>query len=193
MSIDHTIIVGGIPIPSEDPLFLATLAVHVPAGIVCVVAGIFAMFSRKRAGRHPTAGSVYYWSLFVLFVTMTALSVMRWAENYHLFVLGALAFAAASIGRTARRKQWSSWTKFHIVGMGASYVLMLTAFYVDNGKNLPLWREFPQWAFWILPALIGLPIIIYAMLCHPLARRTPASPLPVHYSQIKSRTRSRFP
>jgi hypothetical protein len=40
----------------------------------------------------------------------------------------------------------------HISGMGASYVLLLTAFYVDNGKNLPLWRELPQWAFWILPS-----------------------------------------
>ena len=28
--------------------------------------------------------------------------------------------------------------------MGASYILLLTAFYVDNGKNLPLWRELPE-------------------------------------------------
>ena len=31
--------------------------------------------------------------------------------------------------------------KLHITGMGTSYVLLLTAFYVDNGKNLPLWRD----------------------------------------------------
>ena len=36
--------------------------------------------------------------------------------------------------------------------MGASYIFMLTAFYVDNGKNLPLWRELPQIAFWLDPA-----------------------------------------
>ena len=24
----------------------------------------------------------------------------------------------------------------------------LTAFYVDNGKNLPLWKELPEIAFW---------------------------------------------
>ena len=34
---------------------------------------------------------------------------------------------------------------------------MVTAFYVDNGKNLPPWREFPQRAFRVLPAGIGLP------------------------------------
>jgi rsbT co-antagonist protein RsbR len=34
--------------------------------------------------------------------------------------------------------------------MGASYILMLTAFYVDNGPNLPLWSELPWLAFWVL-------------------------------------------
>ena len=41
---------------------------------------------------------------------------------------------------------------------------MLTAFYVDNGKTLPLWREFPVIAFWILPSAIGVPLILYALL-----------------------------
>ena len=43
--------------------------------------------------------------------------------------------------------------------MGASYILTLTAFYVDNGKNLPLSRELPQIAFWLLPGAIGAPLI----------------------------------
>jgi hypothetical protein len=57
--------------------------------------------------------------------------------------------------------------------MGVSYILMLTAFYVDNGKNLPLWKELPEWAFWILPALIGAPLIIHALVRHPLVRQLP--------------------
>jgi hypothetical protein len=28
--------------------------------------------------------------------------------------------------------------------MGASYILLLTAFYVDNGKNLPLRGSYPK-------------------------------------------------
>jgi hypothetical protein len=48
--------------------------------------------------------------------------------------------------------------------MGVSYILMLTAFYVDNGKNLPLWSTLPSWVFWILPALIGTPAIVYALM-----------------------------
>jgi hypothetical protein len=61
---------------------------------------------------------------------------MRWTESYHLFFLGALSFAAASIGRSARRRRWRNWlVGFHITGMGLSYILLLTAFYVDNGKH----------------------------------------------------------
>ena len=55
--------------------------------------------------------------------------------------------------------------------MGLSYILMLTAFYVDNGKNLPFWKELPQIAFWLLPAGLGLPLIVHTLLKHPLARR----------------------
>jgi hypothetical protein len=52
--------------------------------------------------------------------------------------------------------------------MGASYVFMLTAFYVDNGKNLPGWRELPQIAFWLLPSVIAIPVILYNHFRHPL-------------------------
>jgi hypothetical protein len=39
---------------------------------------------------------------------------------------------------------------------------------VDNGKNLPLWKELPEIAFWVLPSLVGVPILIYALFRHPL-------------------------
>jgi hypothetical protein len=55
--------------------------------------------------------------------------------------------------------------------MGASYALLLIAFYVDNGKNLPLWKELPASAYWLLPAAIGIPLIARALLWHPLVRR----------------------
>ena len=48
--------------------------------------------------------------------------------------------------------------------MGVSYILLLTAFYVDNGKSLPLWKELPSIAYWILPGAIGGPIIGRALL-----------------------------
>ena len=147
------------------------VALHVLVGLVCVVAGAVAMLSPKRMGRHPTFGAIYYWGLVVVFVTASGLSVVRWAENDHLFILGVLAFIAATLGRAARRRRWHGWVRLHIVGMAGSYILLLTAFYVDNGKNLPLWKELPPIAYWVLPAAIGLPLTIRAVLKHPLARQ----------------------
>jgi hypothetical protein len=49
---------------------------------------------------------------------------------------------------------------------------LLTAFYVDNGRNLPLWKDLHPVAYWLLPAAIGIPIIVHAVLRHPLIRRT---------------------
>ncbi|HWS66208.1 MAG TPA: hypothetical protein VN325_25890 [Steroidobacteraceae bacterium] len=110
-------------------------------------------------------------------MTASGLAAVRWAEDYHLFILGALAFGAAFRGRLARRRRWSHWVKLHITGMGTSYVLLLTAFYVDNGKNLPLWRELPPLAYGLVPAVIGIPLIVRALLWRPLAR-APQPPSP---------------
>ena len=164
-----TTLVFGVPVPSVDPVFLAAVRLHILAGIACVVAGIVAMLSHKRRGRHSTLGTIYFWFLALVVTSAMGLAVVRWAENYHLFFLGALSLIAATVARTALRQRWRNWVRFHISGMGLSYILMLTAFYVDNGKNLPLWRELPQWAFWVLPAAIGLPLLLHAVLLHPLA------------------------
>jgi hypothetical protein len=106
--------IGGLPLPSDAPLFLAFVAVHVVAGLTAVVAGAIAMLSLKQPGRHPQAGTVYYWALALVFVTMSVLAISRWSEDYHLFILGLLSFVAATIGRTARRKLWPSWPRIHI-------------------------------------------------------------------------------
>jgi hypothetical protein len=166
-----TTIVFGVPVPSVDPVFIAVVRFHILVGIVCVAAGATAMLSAKGRGRHSTFGTIYYWCLAIVVVTASGLSVARWAENYHLFALGALSLAAATIARTAMRQRWRNRVRLHITGMGLSYILMLTAFYVDNGKNLPLWRELPQWAFWVLPTLFGFPIVIHAILRHPVVER----------------------
>lgn len=158
--------IAGIEIPSTDPIFLTVVGIHVLLGIACTITGAVAMLSQKRAGQHPRFGTIYFWCLTGLFLTATGLAAVRWAEDYHLFILGALSFAAACLGREARRQRWCNWIRLHITGMGASYVLLVTAFYVDNGKQLPLWKQLPQFAFWLLPSAIGIPIIVYVLLRH---------------------------
>jgi hypothetical protein len=166
--------VAGITIPSQDPVFLSIVATHIVLGLICGVSGLLAMMSAKGPGRHPLFGSIYFWSLAAIFATVIALSLMRWAHNSHLFALGTLSFAAALLGRGARRRRIGRWERMHIVGMGSSYILLLTAFYVDNGHQLPLWRDLPTWTYWTLPALIGMPIIAWALLRHPLVRQAAA-------------------
>ena len=154
----------GFELPSDSPLFLGVLSFHILFGLACVVLGIVAMLSQKRRGRHPKFGTMYYWSLATLFASATVLAAMRWSEDYPLFVLGALSFLDASVGRIARRQLWRRWIDFHVTGMGLSYILMLTAFYVDNGKNLPVWRDLPYLAYWVVPGAIGLPVITNALI-----------------------------
>jgi len=171
---EATTIIGGIQIPSTDPAFLAvTIGVHIPLGIVCVLAGAGAMLSQKGRGRHSTFGIIYFWCLLALFCSATFLSVMRWSENYHLFVLGALSFVCAWIGRSALRGRWRHWVRLHMTGLGLSYIFLLIAFYVDNGKQLPIWKDLPHVTYWLLPLLVGAPLLARALLTHPLVREPP--------------------
>jgi len=158
----------GIPIPSTNPLFLAGVGIHVLFGLAAIVTSACAMLLHKGRGRHSNFGIAYFWCLFGVFVTMSALAFSRWQEDYDLFILGALSFSAAWLGRIIPQHRWRQWPRWHLTSMGASFILMITAFYVDNGKNLPLWRELPQMAFWFLPAMIGTPIILLVLRRHPL-------------------------
>lgn len=156
----------GLPIPSASPLFLAGVAIHVAFGVTAVLAGAVAMTRRKQAGAHPRFGTLYFWSIFGLFTTSAALTVMRPAEDYPLALLGTAAFVAAVYGRQARRAARPGWSVRHLTGMGVSYVGMLTAFYVDNGPHLPVWRDLPPIALWLAPSVVGLPIIAWAAARH---------------------------
>ena len=163
---------AGIEIPSSDPVFLAVIAVHIPLGLICVITGAAAMMSKKRRGRHPRFGRAYFWTLLALFGSATLLAAMRWNEDYHLFVLGALSFVSAWVARSALRQRWPGWPRVHLTGMGVSYILLLVAFYVDNGRQLPLWRDLPPFTYWLLPVAVGAPIIGWALLRHPVVRQS---------------------
>jgi hypothetical protein len=153
----------GSQVGSTAPVFLAFLAVHVVAGLTAVIAGAVASLARKGGSRHIQAGRWFYRAITIVFITAAALSVMRWRQDYHLLIIGAVAFTAATAGDQHRRRNRPGDTP-HILGMGIGYVAMLTAFYVDNGPHLPLWDRLPSLSFWFLPSVIGAPIIISAIL-----------------------------
>jgi hypothetical protein len=167
--IDSTTVAGFV-IPSSDPIFLAVVAVHILAGLTCVIAGAIAMFATKGRGRHSRAGTVYYRALSVVVVTMAGLALARWADDAHLFFLGCASFAAAFLARRSIRGQGTWRIRLHVASMASSYVLLLVAFYVDNGKQLPLWRDLPHFAYWLIPVAIGTPLILRALTTHPRVR-----------------------
>ena len=163
--------IGGIVVPSTNPAFLAVVVgVHIPLGIACVITGAGAMLSRKGRGRHSRLGTIYFWCLLVLSISAAFLSIMRWSENYHLFILGAASFGCAWLARSALRSRWQHWVRLHIGGMSLSYLIMLIAFYVDNGKQLPVWKNLPEFTYWLLPVAIASPLIARALFSHPLVK-----------------------
>ena len=105
--------------------------------------GAVAALARKGSPRHIRAGRWSTgrspWSS----PPPPLLAAMRWAQDYYLFILGAMAFTAATIGYLHRRRHRPGDTG-HIAGMGIAYTAMLTAFYVDNGPHLPLWDRLPD-------------------------------------------------
>lgn len=147
------------------------IIVHIAAGLAAVILGAAAMVAPKRPGRHPRRGRGYLLALAVLAATATGLAIAR-PHTAFLLVIGSIALAAAGLGYTARRVQWSGWLPWHITGMATSYIAALTAFYVDNGPRLPLWRLLPPITFWFLPSAIGIPLLAWALFRH---RRTTTS------------------
>ncbi len=152
----------GDHVGSSSPVFLVFLAVHVLAGLTAVITGAVAALTRKGSRGHIRAGRVFYRSITLVFATATILAAMRWQQDYYLFIVGAIAFTAATIGYQHRRRHRAG-DSGHIAGMGTAYVAMLTAFYVDNGPHLPLWDHLPTSALWLIPSAVGAPVIARAI------------------------------
>lgn len=149
----------GFHLSSSEPVFLAFLAVHVTAALTAIVTGASAaLIKHKGRGRHSRLGRRYLAALCIVFVTAIGMATMRWSETFHLLLIGTLAFGSALTGFLARRLRWQGDT-IHILGMGVSFVAMLTAFYVDSGHQLPLWDRLPTLAYWLIPGAVGTPVI----------------------------------
>jgi hypothetical protein len=112
----------GLPIPDEGALFDVALACHIAAGLTCVITGVLAATAPKRPGRHPLSGRTYFWSLAVVFASSTTMAVLRFAQDWHLLLIGTVAFGAGSLGYLVRRRRQPGWLRIHIPAMGGSYI-----------------------------------------------------------------------
>lgn len=153
----------GFTTPDERPLFVAALLLHIAAGLTATVAGALAALSRKRRGRHPHAGTVFLAGASVVALTATVMAVMRWSHNWHLFLIATVTVSLAWFGWLARHREWHQWQTWHGSAMGMAYIGLLTGFYVDNGERLPVWDRLPPLSYWLIPAAVGVPLILAAL------------------------------
>ena len=142
--------------------FTVLLVVHILAGLTGVIVGAVAAVSRKRRGRHPGSAPS----------TTPGLGRFPYRDGDGRAALGGGpppgragdGVLRRCVGRLCRAQiRWTGWLGYHIVGMGLSYIVLLTAFYVDNGPRLPVWDHLPAITYWMLPSLIGVPVMIRAV------------------------------
>jgi hypothetical protein len=173
----------GLPIPDAGPIFAAALVIHIASGLTAVVGGALAATAKKRPGRHPRAGRVYLCAVGGVFATAAVMAVIRWREDAHLLAIAVVAFSLGLYGYRARRRHRPGWPPNHAIGMGGSYIALLTGFYVDNGPFLPLWKQLPHLTYWLLPTVIGAPLIGIAL--YRFRRSLPAAGAGGHPSPLR--------
>jgi hypothetical protein len=159
--------IDGLPLS-----FFLPLVVHALAGLTTGVTGVLAFRAPKSRGRHHQWGKSYLWAYSVVFLTATILSVQRMPSDAYLLVLATLGYGLALCGYVARRFRQESlvrrmvgkrWVVVHIIGVIGSYVVLWTAFYVDNAHLIPGLKELPTLTFWVLPSLIALPFLVVSL------------------------------
>ena len=164
--------------------FFLPLVVHALAGLTTGVTGVVAFRAPKSRGSHHRWGRYYLWAYTAVFFTATILTVQRWAADAYLFFLELAGYGFALAGYGARRfrgepspTRWlgKQWVVAHIVGMIGSYIILWTAFYVDNAHLIPVLNQLPSLTFWVLPTLIGIPFTIVSISRFAPNRSAPSS------------------
>lgn len=141
-------------------MFNLFLFIHIISGIVCLASGLFAMLSKKKKGQHTLAGELYHGSFVIVFITVIVMSISHWEESGYLFYIGVFSYSLALLGYLAAKIRWKNWLALHISGMLGSYIGIATATITVNINKIPLLNELPVLLFWLLPTIIGTPIII---------------------------------
>jgi hypothetical protein len=159
--------IDGLPLT-----FFLPLVVHALAGLTSGITGILTFIAPKRPGRHHQWGERYLVAYSVAVLMAIILSVQHWPADAYLFGLALLGGSFALTGYSARRLRedptvqrllGANWVVVHIVGMIGSYVVLWTAFYVDNAHLFPLVNRLPVLVFWVGPTAIAVPFLVRSL------------------------------
>jgi hypothetical protein len=152
-------------------LFRWILVLHIAAGAAGLVLGPIAMQAAKRPGRHTRAGEAYHWVMLLVCLSAATLAVLDWPRLRWFLLVAAGSYAFALVGYVAAKRRWPGWLSAHIAGQGGSYIAMVTALLVVNWNALTGTRGFASPWPWILPTLVGSPLIAWVSRQVRLGRR----------------------
>ncbi len=142
-------------------LFEAVRIVHIVAGFSGLVLGPAAMVATKRPGVHTRTGEAYHWVMLAVCASAGLLAVPEWGRLWWFLLIAAGSYAFALVGYVAAKRRWPGWIAAHISGQGGSYIAMTTALLVVNWRSLTGTAGMSSAIPWILPTLVGTPILAW--------------------------------
>ena len=149
----------------------AVLIAHIAFGAAGLILGPLAMSARKCRGTHTKTGEAYHWVMLGVCLSAAALAALDWNRIWWFLPIATGSYAFALFGYVAAKRRWRGWLGAHVVGQGGSYTAMTTAILVVNWEALSGTRGvLSPWA-WLLPTLIGTPIIAWVTREIALGRR----------------------
>ncbi|KOP63637.1 DUF2306 domain-containing protein (plasmid) [Priestia aryabhattai] len=140
-------------------MFRIILFIHILVGVICLVTGFAAMIAPKKKGFHTNLGEIYHFSFIIVFLTTIAMAVMHWSSSSYLLYIGIFSYSLALLGYLAGKFKWKHWVAIHIGSILGSYIAILTAVLVVNVNRIPILNNYNPLIFWLLPTVIGSPII----------------------------------
>lgn len=147
------------------------LFTHIALGTVGLILGPVAMTARKLPGLHTRAGEAYHWVMLGVCVSAATLAVLDWRRIWWFLPIAAGSYAFALLGFLAAKRRWKGWLRAHVAGQGGSYVAMVTAVLVVNWPTFTGMRGTVSLWAWVLPTVVGTPIIAWVSREVALGRR----------------------
>jgi hypothetical protein len=137
------------------------LGAHIVLGVAGIVLGPVAMAARKAPGLHTGVGGAYHWVMLGVCASAGALSILDWDRIWWFLPIAAGSYAFAGVGYMAAKRRWQGWLRAHLAGQGGSYIAMVTAVLVVNWETFTGTRGVASPMAWLLPTLIGSPILAW--------------------------------